>query len=149
MAVACALVSLVLSFAARAADCAPEACCITDRTKVTVKLPEHIRTGLRVTHLREVSERGGSWSGEISLVTRWPAGGLRPELVVRNESGDLATSVDETTLQDDLCYRERRIGATFSNWLRLRRFPFDSQLLRLLLEERALSDEDAVWEPDL
>lgn len=150
IALAVAALCLLCPSLARAGDCAgPEECCITDRTKVTVKLPEHIRTGLRVTHLREVSERGGSWTGEVSLVTRWPAGGLRPELVVRNASGDLATSVDESVRQGDLCYRERRIGATFSNWFRLRRFPFDSQLLRLLLEERALTDEDAIWEPDL
>jgi len=135
---------------AHAGDCnGPEECCITDRAKATVKLPEHIRVGLRVTHLREVSERGGSWSGEVSLVTRWPAGGLRPDLAVRNAAGDLASSVDETTRDGDLCYREHRIAATFSNWFRLRRFPFDSQLLRLLLEERTLTDEDAIWEQEL
>ncbi len=150
VAFAFALVVMAVSFRASAAsDCSPEECCVTDRTKVTVKLPQHIRTGLRVTHLREVSERGGSWTGEISLVTRWPAGGLRPDLVVRNASGDLTASVDETTHAGEFCFRERRIGATFSNWFRLRRFPFDSQLLRILLEERALTDEDAIWEPDL
>ncbi len=151
LAVLVALLSLLVAGReARAGDCAgPEECCNTDPAKVTVKLPELIRAGLRITHIREVSERSASWSGEVSLVTRWPAGGLRPELNVRNASGDTSAAVDETVRVGDDCYRERRFSATYSNWFRLRRFPFDTQGLRLLLEERALSDEQATWQPTL
>jgi hypothetical protein len=150
VALACALAALFVSFAARAGDCnGPEACCNADPAKVTAPLPEHVRVGMRITHIRAVSERDGSWNGEVDLVYRWPAGGLRPDVTVRNAAADLTTSVDETTQDGDTCYRETRMSADFANWYRLRRFPFDEQGLRLLLEERSLTDEQAVWEPAL
>jgi hypothetical protein len=146
----CALATLFVSFAARAADCdGPEACCNTDPAKVTVPLPEHIRVGMRINHVRTISERDMSWNGEVSLVFSWPAGGIRPDVTVRNAAGDSTVSVDETVQDGDTCYRERRVSADFANWFRLRRFPFDTQDLRLLLEERAIPDDQAVWEPKL
>lgn len=144
------LLVLVLPRSARAGDCAgPPECCNIDPAQVKVPLPQHVRVGMRLTHVRDVSERSASWSGEIALITRWPAGGLRPELQLRNASDDVANPVDETTLVGEQCIRERRISSTFANWFRLRRFPFDDQVLRILLEERALEDGQAIWEPEL
>jgi hypothetical protein len=142
-----------LFFAARVAlagDCnGPPECCITDVANVKVKLPQHIRVGMRLAHVYAISEHDGTWTGEISLVTRWPENGLRPELTLRNGASEPFVAVDETTSHEGQCYRERRMRASFATWFRLRRFPFDGQLLRLLLEERAITDEQAIWEPEL
>jgi len=149
-AVVALLFFLTLASAARAAECdGPPECCNTDPGKVKVPLPEHVRVGMRLMHVRDVSERSASWSGEVALITRWPAGGLRPEVQMRNASADLSNAVDETSLVGDQCYRERRVSATFANSFRLRRFPFDDQNLRILIEERALEDAQAIWEPEL
>ena len=153
--VAVALAALLLLLLADAqpvlaADCAgPPECCNTDPAQTKVPLPEHVRVGMRLMHVRDVSERSASWSGEVALITRWPAGGLRPEVALRNASADVSNAVDETTLVGDQCYRERRVSATFANSFRLRRFPFDEQNLRILIEERALEDGQAIWEPQL
>ncbi len=150
LATALSLTLLFLTRAARAGDCnGPPECCIVDAANVKAPLPEHVRVGMRLAHVYGISEHDGSWTGEISLVTRWPEGGLRPELTLRNGASEPYVSVDETTVHDGQCYRERRLRASFANWFRLRRFPFDAQLLRLLLEERSLTDAQAIWEPEL
>lgn len=145
-----AIAFLLLYPSTARADCTgPAECCNTDPAAVTATLPEHIRVGTRIMHIHGVSEHDGTWSGELLLVVRWPAGGLRPELVVRNATSELSVPLDETTRVGNQCFRQRRMAGAFANWFRLRRFPFDSQSIRVLLEERALTDDQAIWEKEL
>jgi hypothetical protein len=140
----------VVSISTARADCVgPVACCVDDAAEVTVPLPERIRLGFRLQRVQAVAEQSGTWTGEVNVITRWPAGGLRPELSYRNAEGDVAVSVDETHLLRGQCVREQRLHGHFENWFRLRRFPFDTQVLRVLLEERHLTDAQATWEPEL
>jgi hypothetical protein len=149
LAVLSALV-ITLSSARAQADCdGPAECCITDAARVTVPLPEHVRVGMRTMHVHSISESEGTWSGEVTLVLRWPAGGIRPDPLVRNQSSEFNVSVDETTRVGEFCYREKRYSAAFSNWFRLRRFPFDTQVLRIIYEERTLRDDQVIWEREL
>ncbi|MEI8256888.1 MAG: hypothetical protein WCJ30_14540, partial [Deltaproteobacteria bacterium] len=136
--------------AAARADCSgPSECCISDAAQVSVPLPEHIRVAMRTMHITAISESSGQWSGELTVVFRWPAGGLRPEAIVRNQASNFSVTVDETTRLGASCHRERRFSASFENWFRLRRFPFDAQDLRVIFEERSLTDQQAIWERDL
>lgn len=125
----------------------PTECCVHDPAQVHGR--ERIRLGMRVQRVQAIAEQDGTWTGEITFVTRWPVGGLRPELGFRNSAGDAVINVDETHIVGGQCFHEMRVHGSFDNWFRLRRFPFDTQLLRILLEERSLTDEQAVWESDL
>ena len=140
-----ALVSVVFARSARAEspECAGDAeCCIKDRSKVTVPLPEHVRVGVRVLRISAISERDATFSADLYILRRWPAGGLRPGLVMRNVV-DTANIVEERVDKvDGVCYHAMRVQDDFDTPFLLRRFPFDSQRLRLVLE-------DPDWEPEL
>ncbi len=146
-----AVLALVIVRPATArADCnGPSECCITEPSQVTVALPEHIRIAMRTMHISAISESSGQWTGELTVVFRWPAGGLRPDATIRNQASNFAVTIDETTRQGASCYREQRVSANFENWFRLRRFPFDAQELRVIFEERRLTDAQAIWEQAL
>lgn len=113
----------------------PAECCIVKAADVKEALPTKARVGIRVMRIEKIVEQEGNFSGEITLMTRWKAGGLRPELNPRN-AAEASYPLDETKLVNGTCYRERRVIAKFQTWFRLRRFPFDRHDLRINLEDR-------------
>ena len=142
--------ALVLRDAVAQADCtAPAACCITSVANVTAPLPERVRIGVRFLRVDHVSERDGNFAADVYLITAYPAGGLRPDLDIRN-AGETPNIVDDRTLlQDGVCYRSRRVLDTFDTWYRLRRFPFDEQLLRIVLDDDDHTDREIVYDGTL
>jgi hypothetical protein len=129
----------------------PAECCITKASDVKdakAALPTHVRVGLRVMRVEKIAEQDGNFSGEVTLMTRWKAGGLRPELNPRN-AADASYPLDETKLLDGTCYRERRVIAKFQTWFRLRRFPFDRHDLRVNLEDRTHAMKEMTYESEL
>ena len=135
---------------ALAAECTgPDACCITDPAKVTVPLPTHVRVGMRIRRIGTIDEQSAQYQADLTLLLHWPAGGLRPDPRPRNAGTDFTTSLDETKLDGDTCYREQRLDGNFLSWFRLRRFPFDSQNLRINLEDRAHTDPQMVYEKEM
>jgi hypothetical protein len=144
--------SLAISMVARTslADCiGPDACCITDPVRTTIPPPTHVRLGMRIMRIGSVDEQEGTYHAELTLLARWPAGGLRPDPKPRNGGADYGVALDETRLVEGQCYREERLDAAFRTHFWLQRFPFDSQRLRLNLEDRQYADGDLLYENDL
>lgn len=130
------------------AECTgPSACCVTTPTEGAPTT--HVRLGLRVMRLRSISETAGTFQAELTLLYRWPAGGLRPDPRPRNAGNGFLTVLDETRLVGANCFREQRIQGDFQTWYRLRRFPFDDQLLRLNLEDRTWTTSQLLYETAL
>ncbi|CAN5153119.1 hypothetical protein BH09MYX1_BH09MYX1_21020 [soil metagenome] len=149
-----ACVIAVVAFArpafAAAADCGgPDACCISDPAKVTTPLPTHVRMGMRIRRIGNIDEQAAKYEAELTLLSHWPAGGLRPDPKPRNAGSDFTVALDEVRMADGVCYREQRYNGSFLSWFRLRRFPFDSQNLRLNLEDREHTDEQMIYEKDM
>jgi hypothetical protein len=132
------------------ADCnGPPECCIQDEAHVTVPLPEHVRVGLRLLRVNHVSERDGTFSGDVLILGRYPAGGIWPNFLVRN-AGDTVNIVSDRIVRvGDYCYRAREITDTFTSWFRLRRFPFDRQNLQIVLEDDDFDPAQVQYEPVL
>lgn len=148
--IAMLLLFAALERSAFAAECSgPEACCIVDPAKATQPLPTHVRVGMRIRRIGKIDEQDALYQADLTLLFHWPAGGLRPDPRPRNAGSDFTTPIDETHEEGGVCYREERLDGSFLSWFRLRRFPFDSQNLRLNLEDRAHTDAQMVYEPDL
>jgi hypothetical protein len=126
----------------------PAECCITRAADVKTPLPTKARVGVRVMRVEKIAEQDGNFSGEITLMTSWKAGGLRPELNPRN-AAEASYPLDETKLANGTCYRERRVIAKFQTWFRLRRFPFDRHDLRINLEDRTHPAKEITYENEL
>src|SRR5688572_14653877 len=94
----------------KAACTGPAECCITKAADAKDSLPTKVRVGVRVMRVEKIAEQDGNFSGEVTLMTRWKAGGLRPELNPRN-AAEASYPLDETKVVNGLCYRERRIIA--------------------------------------
>jgi hypothetical protein len=120
----------------------PPECCIKDRSKVTVPLPEPVHLGVRLMRLSAISERDGNYSADLYILRRWPAGGLRPGLELRNVVDDANIVEERTDVDGGFCYHAIRFQDDFDTAFLLRRFPFDRQKLKLILE-------DPNWEPEL
>jgi hypothetical protein len=148
---------LVVLLAARAAvaSCpettaaAPPECCITDPREVKIPLPEHVRVGIRVLRLSRISERDGTFSADMYVLTRYPAGGLRPDLYIRNAADTPNIVEDRLDLVDGFCYRSRRIQDDMETPFLLKRFPFDTQALKVILEDPSWAPGDYVYDDDL
>lgn len=141
---------LVAPRARAAGECAgPDECCITDVSKVTVPLPTHVRLGMRIREIGTVDEQNGFYNAELTLLERWDAGGLRPDPRPRNAGETFNIPLDETRVEGGQCFREQRYNGQFLTWFRLHRFPFDSQNLRLNLEDRVHTDAQLQYETDL
>jgi hypothetical protein len=120
----------------------PPECCITDRAKVTASLPETVRVGVRVMRLSKIDEREANYSADLYIMRRWPAGGIKPNLSLRNVTDTPNIVEDRLDKVGDFCYSARRFQDQFESPYLLKRFPFDKQKLRLALE-------DETWEPEL
>jgi len=132
------------------AECSgPDVCCITDPEKATAPLPTHVRLGMRIMHIGSIDEQDGGYHAELTLLARWPAGGLRPDPKPRNGGGDYSVALDETRLDGGQCFHEERLVGSFHTHFWLQRFPFDGQRLRLNLEDRPYADKELVYEDAL
>lgn len=148
-AVALFVAALLLPRFAFAECVGPAACCITEPAKVTTPLPTHVRVGMRIRRIGNIDEQAATYQAELTLLYHWPAGGLRPDPKPRNAGNDYVTPLDETHEDAGVCYREQRLNGSFLSWFRLRRFPFDSQRLRLNLEDREHTDDQMVYEKEI
>lgn len=125
----------------------PPECCVSKAAEVT-ELPTKVRVGTRIMRVEKIAEQDGNFAGEITLMTSWKAGDLRPELHPRN-AAEASFPLDETKLSNGTCYRERRVIAKFQTWFRLRRFPFDRHDLRINLEDRTHGAKEITYENEL
>lgn len=136
--------------AVAASECTgPDECCITDASKVTAPLPTKVRLGMRIRQIGTIDEQNGFYNAELTLLERWGAGGLRPDPRPRNAGQAFDIALDETRLDGGQCFREQRYNGQFMTWFRLHRFPFDSQELRLNLEDRAHTDAQMLYDTEL
>ena len=143
------LASLWLASPCAQAQCnGPTGCCVTEPVAATPR-PTPVRLGLRVMRLRSLNEQAGTYEAELTVLMRWPVGGLRPNPRPRNAGESFTVVLDETRQAGETCFREERIQGAFQTWFRLRRFPFDEQLLRLNLEDREQPPEALRYEPTL
>lgn len=126
----------------------PAECCLSKAADVKEPLPTMVQVGIRVMRVEKIAEQDGNFSGEVTLMTSWKAGGVRPELNPRN-AAEASYPLDETKLVKGTCYRERRVIAKFQTWFRLRRFPFDRHDLRINLEDRTHSSKEITYEREL
>ena len=144
------VVVLLVAPRAFASDCVgPEECCITDAAKVTAPLPTRVRLGMRIRHIGTIDEQNGVYNAELTLLERWDVGGLRPDPRPRNAGETFDIALDETRKDGDQCFREERYNGQFLTWFRLHRFPFDSQNLRVNLEDRVHTDAQIVYDTAL
>jgi hypothetical protein len=118
----------------------PPECCITDRELVKIPLPEDVRVGLRIMRISKISERESQFSADIYVMRRWPAGGLKPNLSLRNVDETPNVVEDRLDSVGGFCYDARRIQDDFDTTFLLRRFPFDRQNLHMIFE-------DETWDP--
>lgn len=133
---------------ARAQCNGPVGCCVT-APEPTAARPTPVRLGIRVMRLRSLNEQAGTFEAELTVLMRWPVGGMRPNPRPRNAGESFTVVLDETRLVGETCFREERVQGAFQTWFRLRRFPFDEQLLRLNLEDREHPPEVLRYEPVL
>jgi hypothetical protein len=144
-----AIVSILFVRAARA-DCdGPPECCITDAKAATASLPERVRVGLHIQQIGSVSERDGEYHADLTITTRWPAGGVVPALGPRNAVDTTNTVEDRTERGGAFCYHAVRIQDTFETPFVLYRFPFDEQRLRLVLEDLRYRPEIYTYDQEL
>jgi hypothetical protein len=83
------------------------------------------------------------------VLTRYPAGGLRPDLSIRNAADTPNIVEDRLDLVGGFCYRSRRIQDDMETPYLLRRFPFDTQALKVILEDPSWKPSDYVYDDDL
>jgi hypothetical protein len=141
---------LLPSRALAASECnGPAECCVTEAAKVTTALPTKVRLGMRIRRLGTIDEQNGLYDAELTLLERWEAGGLRPDPRPRNVGATFEIPLDETRLEGGMCFREQRYNGQFLTWFRLHRFPFDSQNLRVNLEDRVHTEAQMLYDAEL
>jgi hypothetical protein len=125
----------------------PEACCpkqLVDR----LQTPVHVAVGVAFRGLYNVDDKLGTWDADYYLYEAWsPTPGFFPQTEIVNEINRQSSQFDETILRDGRCHRSRRVHSTLHARYDLRRFPFDTQTLRLDLADAEFDAAELSYDP--
>jgi hypothetical protein len=138
------------AFAADACD-GPSVCC-GPLTEQHLSTPRTVDVGISVQGIHNLDEKTGGWDVDYYLYEKWqPLPGFTPQTEVVNEtSRQDSPHFELVELRDGYCLRSRRLRSTLRVDYDLRRFPFDSQSLLIVLSDAEFNVRFAVFwiDPD-